>query len=47
MTFGVLLIVGARQFRSFGLLTELITSHNEERSGERERAGQIVDEVLR
>ncbi len=47
LTLGVLLVVVGMQFLSLGLLTELITSHNEERSGERERAGQIVDEVLR
>ena len=47
LTLGVLLVVVGMQFLSLGLLTELITSHNEERSGERERAGQIIDEVLR
>jgi dolichol-phosphate mannosyltransferase len=47
LTLGVLLVVVGMQFLSLGLLTELITSHNEERSGERERAGLIVDEVLR
>jgi glycosyltransferase involved in cell wall biosynthesis len=44
---GVLLVVVGMQFLSLGLLTELITSHHEERWGERERAGQVVDEVLR
>ena len=47
LTLGVLLVVVGMQFLSLGLLTELITSHNEERAGERERAMQIVDEVLR
>jgi glycosyltransferase involved in cell wall biosynthesis len=47
LTLGVLLVVVGMQFLSLGLLTELITSHNEERSGERERAGLVVDEVLR
>jgi len=47
LTLGVLLIVVGMQFLSLGLLTELITTHNEERWGERERAGQVVDEVLR
>jgi len=47
LTLGVLLVVVGMQFLSLGLLTELITSHNEERSGERERAGQVVDEILR
>jgi dolichol-phosphate mannosyltransferase len=47
LTLGVLLVVVGMQFLSLGLLTELVTSHNEERWGERERAGQVVDEVLR
>lgn len=47
LTLGVLLVVVGMQFLSLGLLTELITSHNEARSGERERARQVVDEVLR
>jgi glycosyltransferase involved in cell wall biosynthesis len=47
LTLGVLLIVVGMQFLSLGLLTELITSHNEERSGELERTGQIVADVLR
>jgi dolichol-phosphate mannosyltransferase len=47
LTLGVLLVVVGMQFLSLGLLTELITTHNEERRGERERAGQVVDEVLR
>ena len=47
LTLGVLLVVVGMQFLSLGLLTELITSYNEERWGERERAGQVVDEVLR
>ena len=47
LTLGVLLVVVGMQFLSLGLLTELITSHHEERSGERERAGQVIDEILR
>ena len=47
LTLGVLLVVVGMQFLSLGLLSELIISHNEERSGERERARQVVDEVLR
>jgi dolichol-phosphate mannosyltransferase len=43
---GVLLVVVGIQLLSLGLLSELITSHHEERSGERERA-RLVDEVLR
>ena len=44
---GVLLIVVGMQFLSLGLLSELITSHHEERVGEHDRAGLLVDEVLR
>jgi glycosyltransferase involved in cell wall biosynthesis len=44
---GVLLIVVGMQFLSLGLLSELITSHHEERVGDHDRAGQLVDEVLR
>jgi hypothetical protein len=47
LTLGVLLVVVGMQFLSLGLLTELITTHNEERREERERAGMLVDEVLR
>jgi dolichol-phosphate mannosyltransferase len=43
---GVLLVVVGLQFFSLGLITELITSHHEERSTDRERAEQLVDEVL-
>jgi dolichol-phosphate mannosyltransferase len=43
---GVLLVVVGIQLLSLGLLSELITSHHEERSGERERT-RLVDEVLR
>jgi dolichol-phosphate mannosyltransferase len=43
---GVLLVVVGIQLVSLGLLSELITSHHEERSGERERT-RLVDEVLR
>jgi glycosyltransferase involved in cell wall biosynthesis len=44
---GVLLIVVGMQFLSLGLLSELITSHHEERAGEKDRTGLLVDEVLR
>ena len=44
---GVLLIVVGMQFLSLGLLSELITSHHEERVGDHDRAGLLVDEVLR
>ena len=43
---GVLLVVVGIQLLSLGLLSELLTSHHEERSGERERT-RLVDEVLR
>ena len=47
LTLGVLLVVVAMQFFSLGLLSELITSHHEERVGDAERTAQVVDEVLR
>ena len=43
---GVLLVVVGLQVFSLGLITELITSHHEERASERERAEAIVEEVL-
>jgi glycosyltransferase involved in cell wall biosynthesis len=43
---GVLLVVVGLQFFSLGLITELITSHHEERASERERAEALVEEVL-
>jgi dolichol-phosphate mannosyltransferase len=43
---GVLLVVVGLQFFSLGLITELITSHHEERAPERERADALVEEVL-
>jgi len=47
LTLGVLLDVVGIQFLSLGLLSELITSHHEERVGRRERTDRLVDEVLR
>jgi glycosyltransferase involved in cell wall biosynthesis len=47
LTLGVLLLVVGVQFVSLGLLSELITSQHEERIDERDRASQLVDEVLR
>jgi dolichol-phosphate mannosyltransferase len=47
LTLGVLLVVVGMQFLSLGLLSELITSHHEERSGVGRSAEQHVDEVLR
>jgi len=43
---GVLLVVIGMQFFSLGLISEMITSHHEERAGERDRAELLVDEVL-
>jgi glycosyltransferase involved in cell wall biosynthesis len=47
LTLGVLLMVVGIQLVSLGLLSELITSHHEERAGARERTEQIVEETLR
>jgi glycosyltransferase involved in cell wall biosynthesis len=44
---GVLLVVVGLQVFSLGLITELITSHHEERTGGEDRAARLVDEVLR
>src|SRR5439155_23329181 len=44
---GVLLVVVGLQVFSLGLITELITSHHEERTSERERAEALVEEILR
>ncbi len=43
---GVLLVVVGLQFFSLGLITELITSHHEERAPEQERTEALVEEVL-
>jgi glycosyltransferase involved in cell wall biosynthesis len=43
---GVLLVVVGLQVFSLGLITELITSHHEERVPERERAEALVEEIL-
>jgi glycosyltransferase involved in cell wall biosynthesis len=43
---GVLLVVVGMQFFSLGLISEMITSHHEERARERDRAEALVDEVL-
>jgi glycosyltransferase involved in cell wall biosynthesis len=51
LTLGVLLVVVGMQFLSLGLLSELITSHHEERShansGEERAADLHIDEILR
>jgi glycosyltransferase involved in cell wall biosynthesis len=43
---GVLLVVVGLQVFSLGLITELITSHHEERASESERAEALVEEIL-
>jgi dolichol-phosphate mannosyltransferase len=43
---GVLLVVVGIQVFSLGLITELITSHHEERVSESERAEALVEEIL-
>jgi glycosyltransferase involved in cell wall biosynthesis len=47
LTLGVLLVVVGMQFLSLGLLSELITSHHEQREAERDRVDAHVDEILR
>ena len=47
LTLGVLFVVVGMQFLSLGLLSELITSHHEQRDADRERADAYVDEILR
>ena len=47
LTLGVLLVVVGIQLLSLGLLSELITSHHEERTGGADRTARLVDEVLR
>ena len=46
LTLGVLLVVVGLQFFSLGLLSEMVTSHHEERVGTAEREGAQVEEVL-
>ncbi|HZG35753.1 MAG TPA: glycosyltransferase family 2 protein [Gaiellaceae bacterium] len=47
LTLGVLLVVVGVQLLSLGLLSELLTSHHEERSGTSRAAELHVDEILR
>jgi glycosyltransferase involved in cell wall biosynthesis len=47
LTLGVLLVVVGIQLLSLGLLSELITSHHEERTGGADRTARLVVEVLR
>ncbi len=46
LTLGVLLVVVGIQLFSLGLVAELVTNLREERSGERERAADLVEDVL-
>ena len=46
LVLGVLLVVVGLQLFSLGLISEMLTSHHEERAAERERADLHVDEVL-
>jgi glycosyltransferase involved in cell wall biosynthesis len=46
LTLGVLLVVVGMQFFTLGLISEMITSHHEERAIARERRDVYVDEVL-
>jgi dolichol-phosphate mannosyltransferase len=46
LTLGVLLVVVGLQFFSLGLISEMVTSHHEERSGAADRERAQVDEVL-
>ncbi len=46
LTLGVLLVVVGLQFFSLGLLSEMLTSHHEERVGAGEREGAQVEEIL-
>ena len=46
LTLGVLLVVVGMQFFSLGLISEMITSHHEERAAERERSELLIDEIL-
>jgi glycosyltransferase involved in cell wall biosynthesis len=46
LTLGVLLVVVGMQFFSLGLLSEMVTSHHEERSGVADRERMLVDEIL-
>jgi glycosyltransferase involved in cell wall biosynthesis len=46
LTLGVLLVVVGLQFFSLGLISEMVTSHHEERSGAAEREGAQVEEIL-
>jgi hypothetical protein len=46
LTLGVLLVVVGMQFFTLGLISEMITSHHEERAVAREQRDVHVEEVL-
>ncbi len=46
LTLGVLLVVVGLQFFSLGLISEMVTSHHEERAGAPQREGAQVEEIL-
>src|SRR5213075_1243036 len=46
LTLGVLLVVVGLQFFSLGLISEMLTSHHEERARERDAGRLHVDEIL-
>ncbi|MEP6908865.1 MAG: glycosyltransferase family 2 protein [Actinomycetota bacterium] len=46
LTLGVLLVVVGLQFFSLGLISEMVTSHHEERAGASQREGAQVEEIL-
>ncbi len=46
LTLGVLLVVVGLQFFSLGLISEMVTSHHEERAGATQREGAQVEEIL-
>ncbi|MEK6275247.1 MAG: glycosyltransferase family 2 protein [Actinomycetota bacterium] len=46
LTLGVLLVVVGLQFFSLGLISEMVTSHHEERDGAARREGAQVEEIL-
>ena len=46
LTLGVLLVVVGLQFFSLGLISEMVTSHHEERAGAPERERAQVEEIL-
>ena len=46
LTLGVLLVVVGLQFFSLGLISEMVTSHHEERAGAPQRERAQVEEIL-